>query len=98
MINLKKDNVDVVNGGMRRFCVKCGSEFYTDSKSAKYCGKCKEENKKELLLKQKEYAKTRSEKLNLTSISIYKDTKDILKTKASQQDMTMAEYLKSIIG
>lgn len=82
----------------KHFCMACGKEFETDNKLVRYCPECQAKKKEEQKAKQKAYAKERNARLNLTNISVYKDTKDVLAKIAKQKGITMAELLKSIVA
>lgn len=82
----------------KHFCMNCGKEFEAENNMVRYCPECSAKKKEEQKTKQREYAKARTAKLNLTNVSVYKDDKELLAKLAKKEGVTMAEVFKKILG
>ena len=81
---------------MKRFCAMCGKEFEATSAAVRYCDDCKAVVKKNWQEKQKQYAKNRAAKLGLVNITVYKDSRDLIKTMAID-GKTVADIVKELL-
>lgn len=77
-------------------CANCGKEF-TSMTSSKYCHECEKNLKEEQKEKQRKYTRDRLRRLNLTSISVYKDDSKKLASIAKENKITIAEVIKEML-
>lgn len=78
------------------FCAKCGKETKILIKD-KYCTDCARELNEEQKAKQRKYTRDRLRRLNLTSISVYKDDSKKLASIAKEKKTNIAEVIKEML-
>lgn len=77
-------------------CAKCGKETKILIKD-KYCADCARELKEEQKAKQRKYTRDRLRRLNLTSVSVYKDDSKKLASIAKEKKTNIAEVIKEML-
>ena len=96
--NMANTNTNNTNTTYTRFCSLCGAKFETVNKLTRLCDHCKNEQKKRVAEKQKEYAKKRSKDLNLTTIIVDKETRDKIKRLAKKDNVNMLTMITKIVN
>ena len=91
-------NTNNTNTTYTRFCSLCGAKFETVNKLTRLCDHCKDEQKKRIAMKQKEYTKKRAKELNLTTIIINRDIRDKIKALAEKNSINMTDMIAKIVN
>lgn len=78
------------------FCARCREEVNILIKD-KYCSKCAKEVREKQREKQRKYTRDRLARLNLTSISVYKDDSKKLASIAKEKKTNIAEVIKEML-
>ena len=78
------------------YCNNCGKEFISWN-NAKLCCECEERRAEIQKEKQRKYTRDRLRRLNLTSVSVYKDDSKKLASIAREKKTNIAEVIKEML-